>query len=347
MLQTTSRYRCVLLTLLIIMSFAQAQTTLQEVRARGVLRCGSSGTTPPFSYDRNGRYEGFDVDFCRAIAAAVLGSAEAIEVMPVNAQQRFTRLHDGDYDVLLSTATATFTRDTNENDADFITPTFYDGQGLLTRARNDEGALVRRLEDIPDPTVCTVQGSTSERNLADFFALKGLPYLAIIFRNTGQAAEAFRRGICDIYSLDRSALAGQRSSFDNPEDFTLLDDVLSKEPLAPAVREGDDQWFNIVQWVVFALIQAEEWRLTQENVEANAAGNTYIGMQYMLSGQGQTMQALGLDEQAMTRAIAQVGNYGEIYNRYFGENSATPIPRGLNSLWTEGGLFYNPPFTPR
>lgn len=328
-------------------AFVQAQSTLEAVRQAGVLRCGTSAGSSGFSYMDAGVRKGFDIDFCRAIASAVLGDADAVELVATTSQERLSRLHDGDYEVLIRSTTWTFARDASDSyQINFVTPIFYDGQGLLVHARDENNRQIQSLEDFDNPLVCVVQGTTTERNLADFFALKGLPYVAVIFRSSTPLALAFQERLCDIYSADRSVLASNRSRYPNPQDFTLLDDILSKEPLAPAVREGDDQWFDVVQWVVFALIQAEEWGLTQNDVRANAESTPYVQVQYMLRGHEGTMRELGLDNDAMTRMVATVGNYGEIYNRYFGSNSITPISRGLNRLWTQGGLMYNPPFTP-
>lgn len=337
------------MTIVLSMAFVQAQGTLEAVRQAGVLRCGASGgnSPSPFNHIDAGVRKGFDVDFCRAIAAAVLGDADAVEFVVTTSQDRLTRLRDGDYDVLIRSTTWTFGRDVNDKyGINFTTPIFYDGQGLLVHARAKDNTFIRSIEDFDNPLVCVVQGTTTERNLADFFALKGLPYVAIIFRGSRPLVLAFQERLCDIYSADRSILAGNRSRYANPEDFILLNDILSKEPLAPAVREGDDQWFDIVQWVIFALIQAEEWGLTQSDVRANAENTPYLQVQYMLKGKEGVMRELGLDNDAMTRMIEAVGNYGEIYNRYFGPNSMTPISRGLNRLWIQGGLMYNPPFTP-
>lgn len=345
---TLSQFITIIFASFVLLSgMVQAQSTLQAVRQAGVLRCGVAEEQYPFSYPVAGGQEGFDVDFCRAVAVVVLGDADAIEIIHTTAQERFPRLHKGDYDVLFRNTTWTFERDVNDTyQINFTTPIFYDGQGLLAHARDENNSLIRNLRDIENPSVCVIQGTTTERNLADFFALKELAYNAIIFRESYQASRAFEQRLCDIYSSDRSSLAGDRSTYANPENFILLDDVLSKEPLAASVREGDDQWFDVVQWTIFALIQAEEWGLTSSNVHENAQNTTYVQVQYMLQGREGIMRDLGLDNEAMLRMIASVGNYGEIYNRYFGPNSATPIARGLNSLWTQGGILYNPPFSP-
>lgn len=336
-----------LMSLLIGLSMVQAQQTLAAVKQAGILRCGVAEEEYPFSYPAPGGQEGFDVDFCRALAAAVLADKDAIEIVYTTSQERLPRLHQNDYDVLFRNTTWTFERDANDAyHINFTTPIFYDGQGLLTHARDADNIPIRSLDDIDNPSICVMQGTTTERNLADFFALKGLPYRAIIFRKSYQASEAFEKHLCDLYSSDRSSLAGSRSTYANPEDFILLDDILSKEPLAASVREGDDQWFDIVQWVIFALIQAEEWGLTQSDVRRNAQDTPYVQVQYMLQGYQGVMRELGLDNEAMTRAIEASGNYGEIYDRYFGPNSTTPVARGPNRLWTQGGILYNPPFSP-
>lgn len=335
------------MTIVLCSSVVRAQSTLEAVRQAGVLRCGLAQDLFPFSYEEYGQYKGFDVDFCRAVASVVLSDPNAIDVVYTSFQERFIRLHDGDFDILFSTTTWTFERDVNDTyKMNFTTPIFYDGQGLLAHIRGKDNTFIRSLEDIDNPSVCVIQGTTSERNLADFFEFKGLPYIAIIFRESYQAAQAFEQRLCDISSNDRSSLAGDRSTYDNPEEFILLDDVLSKEPLAAAVREGDDQWFDVVQWTIFALIQAEEWGVTSSNVRTVLQSTTYAQLQYMLQGREGVMRKLGLDNDAMARMIEAVGNYGEIYDRYFGPNAATPIARGLNRLWTQGGILYSAPFHP-
>ncbi len=323
---------------------AHAQTTLAQVRERGSLRCGIDGDLPGFSdLDASNRMSGFDADFCRVIAAAVFGDAEAVTFVPVTNQERFRALQDDLIDVLIRNTTWTSSRDTQER-LNFVQTTFYDGQGILARADRD----ISSLADLAGGSVCVTQGTTTERNLADSFAQVGVDYTAIIFVNTTLAARALERGLCDAFTSDRSALPGLRARFENPQDFVILDDTLSKEPLGPSVRHGDDQWFDIVQWSVNATIQAEEWGVRSDNVVFAAENTAYTVVRQFLGEEGNLYETLGLDPLAARTIVAQVGNYAEIYNRHLGPGTPTEIPRGLNQLWTTaGGILYNPPFSPR
>ncbi len=334
-------HRYTIFLLFFIVSNALGQSTLEQVQQRGVLRCGVNNDLPGFSSpNESGEYVGFDTDFCRAIAAAVLGDANAVEFVTVNAQQRFSRLSEGNYEVLIRNTTWTSSRDTKLG-LNFVQTTFYDGQGVIVRS--DAG--ISGLEGLDNKDVCVTQGTTSERNLADAFREKDLNYNAIIFEQIAFANKAFEKGLCDAFTTDKSSIAGLRSRFEVPEDFSILDETLSKEPLGPVVRHGDDEWFDIVQWVVFGLIYAEEWGLSSENLELFVAGSPYQSINLFLTGEDNILEGFGLPSDAMAQMIRQVGNYGEIYERHFGEDSLTAIPRGLNRLWLTGGLLYSPPFS--
>lgn len=322
-------------------SITLAQATLELVKQNGLLRCGVNSDLPGFSSpDELGQYIGFDVDFCRAIAAAVLGDANAIEFVTVNAQQRFTKLSEGDYEVLIRNTTWTSSRDTQLG-LNFVQTTFYDGQGIIVRRNSN----ISSLADLDNTDICVTQGTTSERNLADAFRENNLNYNAIIFEQIAFASKAFEENLCDAFTTDKSSIAGLRSRFKVPEDFIILDETLSKEPLGPVVRHGDDEWFDIVQWVVFSLIYAEEWGLTSQNVGFYVNDNTYKSIQLLLNAENSVLGSFGLDANAMVNMLSQVGNYGEIYERHFGETTPTAIPRGLNELWLNGGILYSPPFS--
>ncbi len=334
-------HHCTIVFLFFIISGSFAQSTLEQVKQRGNLRCGVNSDLPGFSSPNEvGEFVGFDVDFCRAIAAAVLGDANKVEFITVNAQQRFSQLSEGNYEVLIRNTTWTSSRDTQLG-LNFVQTTFYDGQGVIVRSDAD----VSSLEGLHNSNICVTQGTTSERNLADAFRQRGLNYNAIIFEEITVANKAFEKGLCDAFTTDKSSIAGLRSRFDIPEDFAILDETLSKEPLGPVVRHGDDEWFDIVQWVVFGLIYAEEWGLSSENIDLFVTDNPYQNLNQFLTGDNGVLEGFGLPSDAMTQVIRQVGNYGEIYERHFGKDSLTAIPRGLNNLWLKGGLLYSPPFS--
>ncbi|MDZ7703021.1 MAG: amino acid ABC transporter substrate-binding protein [Trueperaceae bacterium] len=325
------------------MTTAYAQTTLEQVRARGSLRCGVDGDLPGFSdRDPSGRMTGFDADFCRVIAAAVFGDAEAVTFVEVTNQGRFQALQDETIDVLIRNTTWTSSRDTRL-ELNFVQTTFFDGQGILARADRN----INRLADLAGGSVCVTQGTTTERNLADSFAQAGVDYTAIIFIDTTLAARALEQGLCDAFTSDRSALPGLRARFENPQNYIILEEALSKEPLGPSVRHGDDQWFDIVQWAVHATIQAEEWGVRSDNIVFAAENTVYRSVKLFLGEEEGLYEDFGLGRFAMRDVIAQVGNYAEIYNRHLGPDTPTEIPRGLNRLWTEGGILYAPPFSPR
>ena len=334
-------YKYTILLLFLFISSTWAQSTLEQVKQRGALRCGVNSDLPGFSSPSETEgHVGFDADFCRAIAAAVLGNANAVEFITVNAQQRFTQLSEGAYEVLIRNTTWTSSRDTKLG-LNFVQTTFYDGQGIIVR--NGEG--ITSLEGLNNKDICVTQGTTSERNLADTFRQNNLNYNAIIFEQITFANKAFENGLCDAFTTDKSSIAGLRSRFEVPENFVILDETLSKEPLGPVVRHGDDEWFDIVQWIVFGLIYAEEWGLSSENIDRFIANDTYQNISLFLTGEGGVLEGFGLPSDAMTQVIRQVGNYGEIYERHFGETSLTAIPRGLNQLWLNGGLLYSPPLS--
>ena len=315
--------------------------TLNIVRERGILKCGGNANVPGFGYldPDTQQYVGFDIDYCRAVAAAVLGDADAIEVRPTTAQERFPVLQSGEVDVLIRNTTWTISRDSSLG-FNFAPTTFYDGQGMMVM--KDSG--IEQLADMAGATVCVQQGTTTEKNLADVFRLLGLNYEPLVLAEAPALLDAFAQGRCDGYTTDKSALVSQMTILPNPEDAMILAETMSKEPLAPLVRHGDDQWYDIVKWVVFGTFNAEELGITSANVEEMAATSEDPVIRNLLGAEGDLGQGLGLSNDFMVEVIKQVGNYGEIYDRNLGPDTPFDLPRGLNAQYTDGGLIYSPPF---
>ncbi len=312
---------------------------LNRVLERGKLVCGGRTDLTGFGYlDENGRNIGFDIDLCRAVAAAVLGDPEAVEVVPLTAADRGPVLQTAEVDLLSRNCTWTASRDAQWGN--FTTVMFYDGQGFMIR--KDSG--ITSVDEFDGATVCVTSGTTTEQNLADFFRQHNMTYEAVIFEETAAVYSAYEEGRCDITTSDKSQLASVRSGFANPDDHIILDITISKEPLTPAVPHGDDAWFDIVKEVMFGLINAEELGVTQANVEEMKSSDN-IKVLRLLGQEGDWGYSdLGLDAEALANAIAAVGNYGEIYNRYMGPDGiAFTLPRGPNDLWSNGGLMYAPP----
>ena len=326
---------------------------LAEVQDRGTLNCGVNETVPGFGLvDEQGEYAGFDVEYCRVIAAAVLGDADAVEYTPLSAEQRFTALASGEIDVLSRNTTWTASRDGDEG-ARFLHTTFYDGQGMMVRA--DDGFA--SIEDMGGTTICVLQGTTTELNLQTRFASAGLDYEPLTFPDADAIQEAFSAGQCDGWTSDLSQLAGVRSSYageGGPESLTIFDEAFSKEPLGPVVRDGDDEWADAVNWAVIATVQAEEFGITSENVADETSSENPDVLRFL----GQPIPdpedeaadpapfdaGLGLDPEYALNVIEQVGNYGEIFDRTIGPDTPLALERGQNALWTEGGLQYAPPY---
>ena len=316
---------------------------LATVQERGQLICGVNGELPGFSVvGDDGDMQGFDADFCRAVAAAVLGDAEAVEFRTLSADQRGPALQTGEVDVLIRNTTWTVSRDTQWGL--FAPTTFYDGQAIMARA--DVGAT--DFDDLDGATVCVQSGTTTELNLADAEAQAGITIEESVYAEIDPTYQAYEEGACDAVTSDRSQLVARRTEFENPDDHVILDTVLSKEPLGPVAPLGDDEWFNIVKWTVFATIEAEELGITSENVEDEAASNENPVVQRLLgvtpADADPFESGLGLDPEWVVNVISQVGNYGEIYDRNLGPGTPFELERGLNSLWTDGGLLYAPPY---
>ncbi len=318
---------------------AASAQTLDQVKAAGVLKCGVNTGFAGFAYpDASGNWEGFDVAFCRALAAAVLGDPSKVEFVPTTGETRFTALTSGEIDVLIRNSTWTFTRDVDLKFT-FTGVNYYDGQGFMVPA---ELGVTSALE-LDGATVCIQTGTTTELNLADFFKSNGITYQAVPIQTPAEADQQFLGGACDAYTTDASQLATQRSTYENPENYIILPEIISKEPLGPVVRQGDDQWADVVRWTQNALVAAEEYGVTAGNIEEMKASED-PEIRRLLGIEGDLGVMLGLDAEWAQRAIMAQGNYGEIFAKYIGEGSPSGIERGVNALWVDGGLQYSPPF---
>jgi general L-amino acid transport system substrate-binding protein len=314
--------------------------TLATVQARGNLICGVNAQVPGFGFvDSSGNFSGFDVDYCRALAAAIFGDATKIEFRPVNASERFTALQSGEIDVLSRNTTWTLVRDT-ELGGNFTATTFYDGQGMMVPVSTG----FTTLEDLDGGTICVQTGTTTELNLADVMAARGISYTPAVYDDADSTFAAYSEGRCDAVTTDKSGLVSRRSVLANPADHVIMDVTMSKEPLGPMVRHGDDQWFDIAQWTVFAMFAGEEFGITSANVDDIRATSTNPEVVRMLGNEGDLGLKLGLSNDWAYNIIKQVGNYEEVYNRNLGPDTPTYVPRGYNNLYTNGGLLYAPPF---
>jgi general L-amino acid transport system substrate-binding protein len=317
---------------------AAAGDTLAQVKSRGTLRCGVAEDSAGFATkDAAGRWSGLDVDFCRAVAAAALGDAGKVTFVPLRASERFPALQARTIDLLLRRTTWTLLREGNLKVL-FAGVLFYDSQGFLVPANSG----VKTPADLKGATVCVVKGTTSSQNLADYSAARGLDIKALVSESESDTLEALFAGRCRAYTSDTAALVAARlRSPGGSRAYVILPERISKEPLGPVVRSGDDDWFTLVRWVLFALVGAEEVGLTRDNVSERASGPR--GQQILGRGE-QFSQALGVDEAWAVRAVQSVGNYGEVFERNLGRDSPLKIERGLNKPWTQGGLMYAPPF---
>jgi general L-amino acid transport system substrate-binding protein len=319
---------------------AQAgQATLQIVQERGKVICVGNANLPGFGFvDEQGAFSGFDVDFCKAVAAAIFGDAAAFEIRPTTAQERFTVLSSGEGDVLFRNTTRTMSRDTDLG-SNFAPTTFYDGQGIMVRKESGVAALT----DLEGASICVQTGTTTELNLADQMAAANVTYEPVVFETVDEVTTAYEEGRCDAWTTDKSGLASRQSVLAEPAAHVILDLTLSKEPLAPMVRHGDDQWLDIITWVVYATMLAEEQGVTAANVDDMRANAQSPDIKRLLGVEGEFGLKLGLSNDWAYNVIKLVGNYGEIYNRNLGPDTVFNLPRGQNSLYTEGGLIYAPP----
>ncbi|WP_439257870.1 amino acid ABC transporter substrate-binding protein [Lonepinella sp. BR2271] len=320
-------------------AFAADTSTLDTVKQRGHVICGTTTGFAGFSApDDKGEWKGLDVDLCKSVAAAVFGDATKFKTVPLNSQQRFTALQTGEIDVLTRNTTITQQRDTAQG---LQSPgvNFYDGQGFLVK--KDLG--VKSAKELDGATICLQTGTSNENTLADWARANNIKYTPVVFDQFNEVVNAFASGRCDVYSTDASGLASIRiSRLSNPDDYVVLPDLISKEPLAPFVRQGDAQWFNIVKWTLQAQFNAEELGLTSANVDEQLKSEN-PNIQRLLGVTEGTGKNLGLDDKWAYNIIKQVGNYGESFDRNVGKDSPLQIPRGLNNLWTNGGLHYGLP----
>jgi general L-amino acid transport system substrate-binding protein len=323
--------------LLVGQTMAQAGT-LDQVKKRGYLMCGSSPGVAGFGLpDDKGNWTGLDIDFCRAVAAAIFNDATKVKFIPLSGKDRFTALQSSEVDVLARNTTWTISRETGQGFL-FVGVNYYDGQGFLVRkALNLSSAL-----ELSGASICVQQGTTTELNLADFFRGNNMKYEPVNFASADEAVKAYDGGRCDAYTTDASGLYVERQKLANPDDSIILPEIISKEPLGPTVRQGDDQWFNLVKWVNFAMINAEELGVTSKNVDEKAKSDR-PDIKRLLGFEGNFGEGLGLDADWAYRIVKLVGNYGEVFDRNLGENSTLKIKRGINALWTKGGLQYAPP----
>ena len=315
-----------------------AAGTLDDVKARGALRCGVGGDLPGLSYkDKDGHWSGLDVDFCRAVASAVFNDPTKVKFTPLSAKERFTALQSGDVDLLARNTTWTMSRDTQLGLA-FSVVNFYDGQGFMVRKELG----VKSAKELDGASVCVNTGTTTELNLADYFRSNNMKYELVNFEKSDEVVAAYDAGRCDVYTTDKSGLYAQRLKMKNPDDNIILPETISQEPLGPVVRQGDVQWLNIIKWTHYAMLEAELYGVNKDNVdEMKKSDNPKV--RRLLGVEGEFGQAIGLSNDWAYDIIKNIGNYGEVFDHDVGMDSPLKIARGLNALWTKGGLQYGMP----
>ena len=324
----------------------EKDSRLETIKKRNELICGVSGKLAGFSYlTSDGNYEGLDVDVCKAFAAAIIGDPEKIQYRPLTANERFTAVKTGEIDLLSRNTTLNLSRDAlGGNGLTFAPVVFHDGQGLMVKKANQ----LNSLKDLANKSICVGSGTTSEQNINDAFESLSLPYTPIKYQDPNQVAAGYEQSRCAAMTSDRSQLASIRSGLRKPEDHIILDDVLSKEPLAPASNGQDPKLADAMRWIVFALISAEEQGITKSNIDEKlklAENNPQLKpLRRFLGVDGGLGEKIGLSNDFVVKVIRSTGNYGEIYERHLGQNSKVEIPRGLNRLYTEGGIHFAPPF---
>ncbi len=318
---------------------ADAGAIFDAVKDKGFIQCGVNVGLAGFSNpDDSGNWSGIDVDVCRAIAAAVFGDAEAVKFTPLTSKERFTALQSGEVDVLSRNTTWTLNRDSALG-LDFTGVTYYDGQGFMV----PKSLGVKSALELDGASVCVQTGTTTELNLADYFRANNMSYTPVVFERGDEARTAYEQGRCDTLTTDQSGLYAERIGLANAEDHIVLPEVISKEPLGPAVRHGDNQWGDVVRWTLYAQLEAEELGVTSQNVDDQKANSTNPNVRRLLGVEGDMGQGLGLPADFGYQVIKQVGNYGELFERNIGMGSPLKIERGLNALWTDGGLQYPMP----
>ncbi len=320
---------------------ALAGPTFDAVKKKGFVQCGvNGGGLPGFaSVDDKGNWSGLDIDVCKAVAAAVFGDANKVKYTPLTAKERFTALQSGEIDMLSRNTTWTLTRDTALG-LDFVGVNYYDGQGFMVH----KSLGVKSALELDGASVCVQTGTTTELNLADFFRANNMSYEPVVFETNDELIAAFQAGRCDVFTTDQSGLYSSRTKFEHPDDFVVLPEVISKEPLGPVVRHGDNEWGDVVRWSFYAMVEAEEYGVTSKNVDELKATSTNPTIRRMLGVEGEFGKALGLPNDWAYQIIKQIGNYGESFERNLGENTPLKIKRGLNDLWKRGGLQYSMPF---
>jgi general L-amino acid transport system substrate-binding protein len=323
---------------LLISSGACHAQTLKRVMDRGALICGVTQGLPGFSLpDDKGNWTGFDVDFCRAMAAAIFNDASKVKFSPLSAKDRFTALQSGEIDVLARVTSWTLSRDTALG-LNFAAVTYYDGQGFLIR----KSLKVNSALELNGASICTQTGTTSELNLSDFFRTHKIKYELVAFATADEVVKAYDTGRCDVFSTDLSQLYAERLKLTNPNDHVILPEIISKEPLAPVVRQGDDQWLDLARWTHFAMLNAEELGVGTKNI-AEAMKSDRPDVMRLVGTEGNVGEQLGLPKRWAEQIIRLVGNYGEVFERNLGSGSRLGIPRGVNNLWNKGGIQYAPP----
>jgi len=314
--------------------------TLDDVKAKGHLQCGVSTGVAGFAFtDDAGEWDGFDVVVCRAVAAAIFGDPKAVQFTPTTGKTRFTSLASGEVDMLARNTTWTFSRDADLK-FEFTGVNYYDGQGFMVPSALGVGSA----KELDGATVCIQTGTTTELNLADFFRINSISYEPVPIETNAEAQQKYLAGACDVYTTDASGLAATRSTFEAPGDHVILPEIISKEPLGPLVRHGDNEWGDIIRWTLNALIIAEEKGITAANVDEMAAGTNDPEINRLLGNEGEYGTMIGLGKDWAVNAIKVAGNYGEIFDSYIGENTPIGLARGLNAQWTDGGILYAPPY---
>jgi len=314
--------------------------TLDDVKARGQLICGvNTGLTGFGAPDASGNYTGFDVAVCQAVAAAVLGDSTKVKYVPTTGETRFTALASGEVDMLARNSTWTYSRDTDLK-LDFVAVNYYDGQGFMVKKELG----VTSAKDLNGATICIQTGTTTELNLADYFKSNNMTYTPVTIADDAEGQRQYTAGACDAYTTDASGLAATRATLANPDDNIILPEIISKEPLGPVVRHGDNNWGDIVRWTFYALVTAEEKGITKANAEEMSTSSQDPEVRRLLGVEGDLGAMMGLDKDWAKRAIAVNGNYGEIFAANLGEQTPIKLAHGLNELWNKGGLMYSPPF---
>jgi general L-amino acid transport system substrate-binding protein len=315
---------------------ASAGTTLDTIKQRGTLRCGVNTGLLGFSApDAQGKWTGLDVDFCRAVAAVVLGDANKVQFVPTNAQNRFTTLQSGEIDMLARNTTWTSSRDATMGSV-FAGTLFYDGQGFMVK----KSSKITRASQLNGATICVIPGTTTEQNLTEYFRVKKMSFKPVVIAELAQVQQAFFAGRCDVFTTDKSGLAATRLTAPNKDDYLILPEAISKEPLGPMIRRGDWEFFNTVRWTLFGLIEAEEYGVTSANVDKLKAESKEPPIQRIVGTSGDVGKGMGFDNDWLVRVIKSVGNYGEIYSRNIGPLG---LERDQNALWKDDGLMYAPP----